>query len=137
MQQAVLTEFILDGHLTSHVWRMRALYAARREVLVNEIRKRFGYTRAVRGDEAGLHFVLELPRECDDRVIVEGLKAGVVTRPLVNYYMNQDEARKGLMLGYACVPNDEIAPNFAKLADAIEHVLEPTARVVTPLSTPA
>ncbi|AQH01270.1 DNA-binding protein [Burkholderia sp. KK1] len=122
MQQAVLTEFILDGHLTSHVRRMRGLYGERRELLINAIRAHFGDALAVRGDEAGLHFVLELPQGTDDRAIsADALSAGVVTRPLVNYYMNQNEAVRGLMLGYACVPNEQIAPNFGKLAAVIER----------------
>ncbi|WP_277185085.1 PLP-dependent aminotransferase family protein [Caballeronia sp. BR00000012568055] len=124
MQQAILTEFILDGHLTSHVRRMRGLYGERREILINAIRARFGDTLAVRGDEAGLHFVLELPGEADDRAVTaQALGAGVVTRPLVNYYMKEADARRGLMLGYACVPNEQIAPNFSKLAEVIEREL--------------
>jgi GntR family transcriptional regulator/MocR family aminotransferase len=120
----VLTEFILDGHLTSHVRRMRGLYGERREMLINAIRARFGDSLAVRGDEAGLHFVLELPDTADDRAIADAaLAAGVVTRPLVQYYLNRDAARKGLMLGYACVPNAEIAPAFEKLAGVIERAL--------------
>lgn len=62
----------------------------------------------------------------DDRAVAaDALAAGVVTRPLINYFMNHERALRGLMLGYACVPNDEIAPNFAKLADVIEHALMP------------
>ncbi|WP_244816288.1 PLP-dependent aminotransferase family protein [Caballeronia sp. Lep1P3] len=124
MQQAVLTEFILDGHLTSHVRRMRGLYGERRELLINAIRARFGDSLAVRGDEAGLHFVLELPGRADDRAVTaDAFAAGVVTRPLVQYYMNRDAARKGLMLGYACVPNADIAPAFERLAGVIESAL--------------
>ncbi|WP_321793233.1 PLP-dependent aminotransferase family protein [Caballeronia sp. J97] len=126
MQQAVLTEFILDGHLTSHVRRMRGLYGERRELLIDAIRARFGDTLAVRGDEAGLHFVLELPQFVDDRAVTaEALAAGVVTRPLINYFMNREKALRGLMLGYACVPNADIAPNFARLAGVIERALTP------------
>jgi GntR family transcriptional regulator/MocR family aminotransferase len=124
MQQAVMTEFILDGHLTSHVRRMRGLYDERRQLLIDAIGAHFGKTLAVRGDEAGLHFVLELPGNASDRAITDdALASGVVTRPLTHYYMNQDDARRGLMLGYACVPHAEIAPAFAKLAGVIERAL--------------
>ncbi|SAK59226.1 transcriptional regulator [Caballeronia calidae] len=124
MQQAVLTEFILDGHLTSHVRRMRGLYGERRELLINAIRSRFGDALPVRGDEAGLHFVLELPDTADDRAVAAAaLGAGVVTRPLGHYYMNRLAAKKGLMLGYACVPNDQIATNFDRLAEVVEGMM--------------
>lgn len=93
-------------------------------MLINAIRARFGDSLAVRGDEAGLHFVLELPGRADDRAVTaDAFAAGVVTRPLVQYYMNRDAARKGLMLGYACVPNADIAPAFERLAGVIESAL--------------
>jgi GntR family transcriptional regulator / MocR family aminotransferase len=132
MQQAVLTEFILDGHLTSHVRRMRGLYGERRELLIGAIESHFGDALAVRGDEAGLHFVLELPDAMDDRAIVDdALAAGVVTRALRNYYMNEAAARSGLMLGYACVPNEQIAPSFARLARVIERAMTSATSRVT------
>ena len=61
MQQAVMTDFIMDGHLTSHVRRMRALYGERRQILIDAITARFGNELPVMGDEAGLHLVLGLP----------------------------------------------------------------------------
>ena len=61
MQQAVLAEFIMDGHLTSHVRRMSTLYGERRQLLIDAITAHFGDTLAVRGDEAGLHLVLDCP----------------------------------------------------------------------------
>jgi GntR family transcriptional regulator/MocR family aminotransferase len=37
------------------------------------------------------------------------------------------------MLGYACVPNDQIAPHFARLADVVEQAISPgsSKRAVT------
>jgi GntR family transcriptional regulator/MocR family aminotransferase len=90
MQQAVLTEFIMDGYLTSHVRRMRTLYGERRQLLIDAITAHFGDTLDVMGDEAGLHLVLGLPDGTDDRAVAAAaLEAGVVTRPLVNYYVDQ------------------------------------------------
>jgi GntR family transcriptional regulator / MocR family aminotransferase len=128
LQQAVLTEFILDGHVTTHVRRMRGLYGERRELLIEAIKTRFGETAAVRGDDAGLHFVLELPPGVDDRKIAaDAHDVGIVTRPLADYYMSRQPASSGLILGYACVPNERIAPNFARLANVIESELASTA----------
>jgi GntR family transcriptional regulator/MocR family aminotransferase len=69
MHQAVLAEFIMDGYLTSHVRRMRALYGERRQILIDAITSRFGDALPVMGDEAGLHLVLAMPDGTDDRAV--------------------------------------------------------------------
>jgi GntR family transcriptional regulator/MocR family aminotransferase len=124
MHQAVLAEFIMDGYLTSHVRRMRTLYGERRQLLIDAIASRFGDALPVMGDEAGLHLVLGLPDSADDRAVTTAaFEAGVIVRPLSAYYSAEHAARRGLLLGYACVPNDKMAPAFDTLARAIESQL--------------
>jgi GntR family transcriptional regulator/MocR family aminotransferase len=131
MHQAVLADFIMDGYLTSHVRRMRALYGERRQILIDAITARFGDALPVMGDEAGLHLVLGLPDATNDRALTAAaLDAGVITRPLSAYYSHDDVARRGLLLGYACVANDRIGPTFETLARVIErHVAAGAMRV--------
>ncbi|WP_206957347.1 MocR-like pyridoxine biosynthesis transcription factor PdxR [Trinickia acidisoli] len=125
MHQAVLAEFILGGYLTSHVRRMRALYGERRQILIDAITSHFGDALPVMGDEAGLHFVLGLPDTVDDRAVTAAaFDAGVIVRPLAAYYSREEVARRGLLLGYACVPNDRIGPAFDTLARVIEQHME-------------
>ena len=122
MQQAVMTEFIMDGHLTSHVRRMRALYGERRQILIDAITARFGTELPVMGDEAGLHLVLGLPDHANDRAVTAAAyDAGVIVRPLAAYYSSETPARRGLLLGYACVANEKIGPAFDTLARVIEQ----------------
>ncbi|WEY41966.1 aminotransferase class I/II-fold pyridoxal phosphate-dependent enzyme [Paraburkholderia sp. SUR17] len=137
MQQAVLAEFIMDGYLTSHVRRMRALYGERRQMLIDAITRHFGDALPVMGDEAGLHLVLGLPDHADDRAVAAAaFDAGVIVRPLAAYYSgngdmsgagkrdaggNGSAPQRGLLLGYACVPNEKIDPAFATLAGVIEQ----------------
>ncbi|MGN6085115.1 MocR-like pyridoxine biosynthesis transcription factor PdxR [Trinickia sp.] len=124
MHQAVLAEFIMDGYLTSHVRRMRALYGERRQILIDAIHSRFGNTLPVMGDEAGLHLVLGLPEGTNDRTVTAAaFEAGVVVRPLSTYYSQESAAQPGLLLGYACVPHERIGPAFDALAKAIEQEL--------------
>lgn len=123
MQQAVLAEFIDEGMLTTHIRRMRGLYAERRTLLIDAVRQRCGDRLPVMGGDAGLHLVLGLPQQCDDwEVVRASLQRGIVTRPLSAYYSTARRARPGLLLGYGCVPHERIAPSFNLLADAIENV---------------
>jgi GntR family transcriptional regulator / MocR family aminotransferase len=122
MQQAVMTDFIMDGHLTSHVRRMRALYGERRQILIDAITARFGNELPVMGDEAGLHLVLGLPDHANDRAVTAAAyDAGVIVRPLAAYYSSETPARRGLLLGYACVAHEKIGPAFDTLARVIEQ----------------
>jgi GntR family transcriptional regulator/MocR family aminotransferase len=47
--------------------------------------------------------------------------AGVIVRALAAYYSGETPARRGLLLGYACVPNAQIGPAFDTLARVIEQ----------------
>jgi GntR family transcriptional regulator/MocR family aminotransferase len=103
---------------------MRALYGERRQILIDAITSRFGDALPVMGDEAGLHLVLGLPEGTNDRAVTSAaFEAGVIVRPLSTYYSQESAARPGLLLGYACVPHERIAPAFDALAGVIEQHL--------------
>jgi GntR family transcriptional regulator/MocR family aminotransferase len=124
LQQAVLARFLAEGHYASHIRRMRAVYGARHDALIAAIRHEFGDTLPVIGGDAGLHLVLGLPGRIDDQAVVQqGLRAGIATRPLSMYQMRKTKPARGLLLGYAAVPEEEIAPNFALLAKAVGSFL--------------
>jgi GntR family transcriptional regulator/MocR family aminotransferase len=124
LQQAVLAEFIAEGHFASHIRKMRTLYGQRRQILLDAAARRYGDDFAAVGGDAGLHLVMQLPGDVDDRVAAAAaLERNVVARPLSGYYAEESRASAGLLLGYACVPDEEIAPAFDTLADAIEPTL--------------
>lgn len=126
--QATMAEFMLQGHFNSHIRRMRLLYGTRLEILQQEIQRHFENSAVqVVGSDAGLHLALRLPPQCDDKVIArEALALGIAVRPLTSYYHapgSAQSAQSGLVLGYACVQDAEIAPAFAVLAGVIKRHL--------------
>jgi GntR family transcriptional regulator/MocR family aminotransferase len=124
LQQAVLAEFIAEGHFTSHIRKMRALYGQRRQVLLDAVSRRYGDALPAMGGDAGLHVVMQLPEGSDDRAVAEAaLARNIVVRPLSGYYSSRERANPGLLIGYACVPDEEIAPAFETLAEAIDATL--------------
>ncbi|HEY9459564.1 MAG TPA: PLP-dependent aminotransferase family protein, partial [Paralcaligenes sp.] len=119
--QSVLAQFLREGHLTSHIRRMRNLYAERRLGLIEAISTRYGNAVDIVGEHAGLHLVLALPAYSDDhRITHEAFERGVVVRPLSNYYLKASSVKKGLLLGYAAVPIAEIPAAFNTLAEVID-----------------
>jgi GntR family transcriptional regulator / MocR family aminotransferase len=125
VEQAVLARFMAEGHFARHVRRMRALYAARRQALLEAAAQHLEGALRVRAAEAGMHLVGELPEGVDDRRASRlALEAGVEA-PAVSVYGGPGHGRgSGLMLGYAAVPEAEIQAAVRRLAG----VLLPTKR---------
>ncbi|WP_233262291.1 PLP-dependent aminotransferase family protein [Vitiosangium sp. GDMCC 1.1324] len=119
LQQAVLTDFITQGHFSRHVRRMRTLYAERQALLVEEARRELPGLLEIGPAETGLHLLGWLPPGVDDRTASErAAAAGVLTHPLSGM-RSQPSARGALVLGYAAVPEREISEGVRRLRQAL------------------
>jgi len=88
--QAVMLEFIREGHFARHIRRMRPIYAERCEVLVTELGRAFGEGAAIIGDEAGMHLALLLPKLRNDRQLAaRAAKESLWLSPLSASYVRQ------------------------------------------------
>jgi GntR family transcriptional regulator / MocR family aminotransferase len=121
LEQAVLADFLAEGHFGRHVRRMRALYAARGAALIRAIRRLAGGALEVRSAHAGLHLVGWLPTGIDDRTAAaRAAEHGVQAQPLSAHAL-QPPSRGGLLLGYAAVPQPEIEQGVRRLAEALRR----------------
>jgi GntR family transcriptional regulator/MocR family aminotransferase len=128
LQQAVLAEFIAEGHFVSHIREMRTLYGQRRQLLLDAAAQHYGDAFTAVGGDAGLHLVMRLRDDADDCAAASAAVArNIIVRPLSSYYADPSHASTGLLLGYACVRDEDIAPAFRTLADAIDPTLLPFA----------
>jgi len=120
--QAVLTDFIREGHFARHIRRMRMLYMDRRKSLVNAIDTEIGDIAEVVGAAAGMHLVVLLPAETDDLAISKhAAKNGISAMPLSSCYWKAPR-RGGLILGYGGVSARQIHDGVYKLKKTIESV---------------
>jgi GntR family transcriptional regulator/MocR family aminotransferase len=120
--QAALVDFIGEGHLAAHIRRMRALYAERQALLVAAIREHLGERLAVAPSAAGMHLVGRLAPGADDRAIAQAASEAGVEAPALSSYYHGPAAAQGLLLGYAGVPEQAIAPAAARLGLVIERM---------------
>ena len=126
--QAVLADFIGEGHFDRHIRRMRLLCRERRGALVRALERELGSAARVVGDAAGMFLTAILPGSCDDHAV--GLRAGslgVRALPLSECYVGRAR-RRGLVLGYGGVGVAEIENGVARLSEAIRPFLEPEGR---------
>ncbi len=122
LTQAVLADFLAQGHFTSHLRQMRVLYRQRRDTLLHALAAspvlsdhlRIGPT------EAGLHIVCWLAENLDDQSLSNmALGLGLGIHPLSRYYAGQQAVRHGLFFHYAATAPELIVDGIRRLADAL------------------
>jgi GntR family transcriptional regulator/MocR family aminotransferase len=122
LQQEVLAAFIGDGHLASHIRRMRSLYRDQRDRLVEALRRRAGDLLAVDPPDQGMHLVAYLRQGLADTAVERAaLEEGVVVRALSRLYL-RGRPRQGLLLGFSGYPAASIGPAVGRLAKALRRV---------------
>jgi GntR family transcriptional regulator/MocR family aminotransferase len=115
LYQAVLTDFIQEGHFARHIRRMRMLYMDRRRALTNAIQIEMGDKVEVIGAEAGIHLVALLPPGTDDVAISKkAAQKGISAMPLSICYL-KPPTRSGLILGYGSANAHQIHDGIRKL----------------------
>jgi GntR family transcriptional regulator / MocR family aminotransferase len=120
LNQAILADFIREGHLARHIRRMRMVYMNRREILSKEIRQRLGTSVEIVNSKAGFHAVILLPGGIQDQAVSnEAAKAGVAVLPLSICYQGHP-GMQGLILGYGGVNQKQIQDGVSKLTAVIQ-----------------
>ncbi len=115
LYQAVMTDFIGDGHFARHIRRMRMLYLERRTALVEAIQNQMGDKLEVIGAEAGMHLVALLPPGVSDVALSKkAAEMGISVMPLSSCYL-KPPARGGLILGYGGTDAQQIHEGMRKL----------------------
>jgi GntR family transcriptional regulator/MocR family aminotransferase len=115
LYQAVLADFIREGHFARHIRRMRMLYMDRRRALIKAIRIQMGDMLEVIGAEAGMHLVALLPRGTNDVAVSrKAAQRGISAIPLSTCYL-EPPTRGGLVLGYGGANAHQIHDGIRKL----------------------
>jgi GntR family transcriptional regulator / MocR family aminotransferase len=123
IEQAILCDFIREGHFARHVRRMRELYAERLSVLVEAAGRRLAGLLEVPNVEAGLRTAGWLRQGISaERAARAAAEHGVEVVPLSRYAYGAGK-RNGLVLGFAAVDARELTQGVERLAQALEECL--------------
>jgi GntR family transcriptional regulator / MocR family aminotransferase len=120
LYQAVLTDFIREGHFARHIRRMRMLYMERRRALVKAIQLQMRDLLEVIGAEAGMHLVALLPAGINDvEISRKAAQKGISAIPLSSCYSKRLK-RGGLILGYGGTNAHQIQEGVSKLRMSVQ-----------------
>jgi GntR family transcriptional regulator/MocR family aminotransferase len=118
LAQAVVADFIEEGHFAAHLRRMRLQYKDQRDVLVAALRHRLADEMTVDPPDQGMHLVAWLRRGLSDVAIERAARDhGAVVRAMSRLYAVAPP-RSALVLGFSGYPSPLIPPAVARLAKA-------------------
>lgn len=122
LDQAVLCDFIAEGHFARHLRRMREVYAERLSVLMHTLRQRLDGVLQISDIEAGLQTVAWLPRGVDGKAVEQRARERGLAVNAVSAYARRPLERDGLQLGFAAVGPEEIKRGVEQLAMVLDSL---------------
>lgn len=123
IEQAIVADFIMEGHFLRHIRRMRALYAHRQQILVEAVRQELRGAIELEEHEAGMHLIGWLPEGLDDRLVSQQIAQQGIEVHALSVYGEQKLARPGLLFGYAGVNEQEIREGIKHVARVVEAMV--------------
>lgn len=124
LEQSAMAEFMNSGGFMRHLRRIRAIYKARRDVLVETLRPTFADAE-FKGMRGGMHLSLRLPsgfgdaRDIERRAAERGV--GVYVPGSGGAFITPDNprAKDTLLFGYAALSEKSIRIATARIADVV------------------
>lgn len=108
LAQAVLADFIGEGHFDRHLRRMRQIYAEHLSALTSAAEAEWGDRLKIQPARCGLQTVGWLAKGLDDEKFCRAVRgAGVALMPLSRWSMNWKK-RNGVQIGFAAAEPEEL-----------------------------
>lgn len=111
LSQYTLAAFIRQGGLERHIWKMKKIYARKRNHLLQCLAKNFGMAVTVKGQATGLHLVANFSGIVFTDAVTETLYGkGVKVYPVERYSLSGDGSHAHeIILGYSHLTHEEIS----------------------------
>lgn len=121
LDQAVLTEFINEGHFGHHVRRMRQIYSDRSQLLAEEASRRLAGLLDVQHAQSGMRTVAWIKTGITEPVLARRVEQlGVEVVPM-SRYVRKYKQKPGLSLGFAGCNASEIKRGVSVLEAAFSQ----------------
>jgi GntR family transcriptional regulator/MocR family aminotransferase len=116
--EAVVADFIHEGHFARHIRRMRALYARRRLALSEALTDVFGDRFKIELQAGGMHLIARLEAERDEPLVTKAMMQGLAPEALSRMAIERD-CGQGLMLSFTNIPAEQAPAMARRLKEAI------------------
>jgi GntR family transcriptional regulator/MocR family aminotransferase len=122
LDQAVLCDFIEQGHLGRHLRRMRKIYEERFSILREAAEEHLGEYLEIANIEAGLQTIGRLRVDLSAEAVAQRAALHDIDVVPLNRYCHTASTAEGLQIGFAAVEEKEIRRGVLKLARIFEQL---------------
>jgi len=120
IDQAILCDFITEGHFGRHIRRMRELYASRLAVLRESVQRKLGEFLTIPETEAGVNTVGWLGNGINAEAVAQAATERSVEVIPINRFALEKQTPEGLLLGFGAVDDRELLRGIEDLASALK-----------------
>jgi GntR family transcriptional regulator/MocR family aminotransferase len=128
IDQAMMYDFITEGHFGRHIRRMRELYSSRLTVFREAVSQTLGGLLRLQETEAGVQTVGWLGEGLEARAVADAAAAADLEVIPMDQFSLRSSLPEGLLLGFAAVDEPEIIRGVEKLARVLEGCLQTRRR---------
>ncbi len=126
--QAIVAEFMDEGHFTTHIRRMRRLYAERHDALCEAAATHLAGLLNVVPTTGGLHTIGRLPTDLTEREVMVAAAERQVTVSPIGRFAITPAAVHGLVLGFGSSRPTDIEAGVRTLADVLDGLMRRRTR---------
>lgn len=125
-EQHVIAAYMKEGYFETHIRRIRAIYADRRQALIDALQVELPELRIQPADQ-GMHIVVWLPDGLGDVAVAKAAnKAGLALRAL-SPMCSGNLSLSGLMLGFGGFTNEQLTDAVRRLRKVLEEAFQVTS----------
>ncbi|MEP6901287.1 MAG: PLP-dependent aminotransferase family protein [Actinomycetota bacterium] len=121
-EQAILADFISEGHFARHLRRMRTLYEKRQHFLVAESEKELGGLLKISKAQSGMHLIGWLAEGLNDQEVTEKAAESQLNLTPLSSYCIKNNLPSGIILGYTGFDEKQIKQGIGKLKQVLESI---------------
>ena len=120
--QYMLAKFIGEGYFERHINRMRTLYRAKRDTVIDAIENSaFANKITIMEENAGLHFLMKLDTEIDDREIIRRAAEVGIRLSFLSEYTHEPTANDAhvLVINYSGIDMEKLPEGIHRLESVL------------------
>jgi GntR family transcriptional regulator/MocR family aminotransferase len=119
LEQAVVTDFMAEGHFARHIRRMRGLYGERRRALATALAATCGDRFTIELQAGGMHLIARLADHESDRYLVRLAHTHELAPAPLSEFTIERDAGQALLLSFTNIPVEQAPTIVQRLERAL------------------